>query len=69
MSSFYLVSHEVEPGEGLLLLLQIVVERLLAALDGLVQLVKNFLAALGDANLDCVGLLRGFKHQLLPLRV
>mmetsp|Transcript_12963 Transcript_12963/g.30944 ORF Transcript_12963/g.30944 Transcript_12963/m.30944 type:complete len:678 (-) Transcript_12963:353-2386(-) len=64
-----LVGHEVEPREGLLLLLQVIVERLLAELDVLVQFLEEVFPPLSAARLHDVGALRGLVHHLLPLVV
>merc|ERR1719506_3295588 len=62
-----LVRHEVEAREGLLLLLEVVVQRLLAGLDRRVQAVQDLLTALGAADLHAVDVRGGVHHQVLPL--
>mmetsp|Transcript_33252 Transcript_33252/g.87955 ORF Transcript_33252/g.87955 Transcript_33252/m.87955 type:complete len:1619 (-) Transcript_33252:4415-9271(-) len=61
-----LVRAEVEAREGLLLLLEVLVERLLTSLDAIADVLQSILAALRAADLDDQRGVRGVHHQILP---
>mmetsp|Transcript_41626 Transcript_41626/g.67243 ORF Transcript_41626/g.67243 Transcript_41626/m.67243 type:complete len:749 (+) Transcript_41626:8446-10692(+) len=61
-----LVGHEVESWECLLLLLQVLVQSLLASVDAIADIFQCSLSALGAANLNNEGAVGGIHHEVFP---